>query len=263
MKRSRRRPRHTSSFSGSASLFCVALVVVRNVHTGNVNFRYLIWNLFLAWIPFVLAVLCLRPLAAARRGGDAVRARRALAAVLPERAVHRDGLRPPAATTRSLRSGTTRSRSRRSPGWGSLLGFASLYLDADRRAAVARRGGRLGVRRRRDRPRLARDLPRPLPPAEQLGRARASAASCPRICTRVARDPFAYQEAIAVTLLFTLALTFAYFLLYSLAAVGPRARRRALTGARPGRSPRTCLGEAVALQLSTWPRSPSSSSNRS
>src|SRR3954466_7339439 len=39
-----------------ASLFCVALVVVRNVHTGNVNFRYLIWNLFLAWIPFVLAV---------------------------------------------------------------------------------------------------------------------------------------------------------------------------------------------------------------
>jgi uncharacterized membrane protein len=39
-----------------ASLFCVALVVVRNVHTDQANFRYLIWNLFLAWIPFVLAV---------------------------------------------------------------------------------------------------------------------------------------------------------------------------------------------------------------
>src|SRR5207244_1865466 len=39
-----------------ASLFCIALVTVRNVHTGNVNFRYLIWNLFLAWIPFALAV---------------------------------------------------------------------------------------------------------------------------------------------------------------------------------------------------------------
>ena len=39
-----------------ASLFCVALVLVRNLHTGNVNFRYLIWNLFLAWIPFALAV---------------------------------------------------------------------------------------------------------------------------------------------------------------------------------------------------------------
>ena len=41
---------------GLGSLFCVALVVVRNVHTDNVNFRYLIWNLFLAWIPFALAV---------------------------------------------------------------------------------------------------------------------------------------------------------------------------------------------------------------
>jgi hypothetical protein len=40
----------------AASLFCVALVVVRDVHTGNLDFRYLIWNLFLAWIPFALAV---------------------------------------------------------------------------------------------------------------------------------------------------------------------------------------------------------------
>ena len=39
-----------------ASLFCVALVLVRTAHTGNVDFRYLIWNLFLAWIPFALAV---------------------------------------------------------------------------------------------------------------------------------------------------------------------------------------------------------------
>ena len=42
----------------------------------------------------------------------------------------------------------------------------------------------------------------------------------PRIAHAVARDPFAYQEAIAVTLLFTAALSFAYFLLYSFAAVG-------------------------------------------
>ena len=55
MKRSRRRLA-TLSVLGLGSLFCVALVLVRNVHTGNVNFRYLIWNLFLAWIPFVLAV---------------------------------------------------------------------------------------------------------------------------------------------------------------------------------------------------------------
>ena len=44
-----------------ASLFCVALVVVRNIHTGNGNFRFLIWNLFLAWIPFLLAVLVYDP----------------------------------------------------------------------------------------------------------------------------------------------------------------------------------------------------------
>jgi uncharacterized membrane protein len=41
----------------------------------------------------------------------------------------------------------------------------------------------------------------------------------PRIAHAVARDPFAYQEAIAVTLLFTVALTLAYFLLYSFAAL--------------------------------------------
>jgi uncharacterized membrane protein len=40
----------------AASLFCIALVLVRNVHAGDVNFRNLIWNLFLAWIPFVLAI---------------------------------------------------------------------------------------------------------------------------------------------------------------------------------------------------------------
>ena len=40
-----------------ASLGCCGLVLVRNLHTGNGNFRYLIWNLFLAWVPFVLALL--------------------------------------------------------------------------------------------------------------------------------------------------------------------------------------------------------------
>ena len=40
-----------------ASLGCCGLVLVRNLHTGNANFRYLIWNLFLAWVPFVLALL--------------------------------------------------------------------------------------------------------------------------------------------------------------------------------------------------------------
>jgi hypothetical protein len=42
----------------------------------------------------------------------------------------------------------------------------------------------------------------------------------PSIAHAVARDPFAYQEAIGVTVLFTLALGFAYFLLYNVAVVG-------------------------------------------
>ena len=42
---------------GLASLGCCGLVLVRNLYTGNPNFRYLIWNLFLAWVPFVLALL--------------------------------------------------------------------------------------------------------------------------------------------------------------------------------------------------------------
>jgi uncharacterized membrane protein len=40
-----------------ASLGCCALVGVRVLYTGVPNFVYLIWNLFLAWIPFVLALI--------------------------------------------------------------------------------------------------------------------------------------------------------------------------------------------------------------
>jgi uncharacterized membrane protein len=40
-----------------ASFGACGLVLVRNLYTGNDNFRYLIWNLFLAWAPFLLALL--------------------------------------------------------------------------------------------------------------------------------------------------------------------------------------------------------------
>src|SRR5207249_569518 len=117
-----------------ASLFCVALVFVRNVHSGNVNFRYLIWNLFLAWIPFALAVFVY----------DRWRRRRG----------------------------------------GLLLLYLGRFLRLNSWDAL--------------------EHPSVLP----------------RILHTVARDPFAYQEAIAVTVLFTVALSFAYFLLYNFAAVG-------------------------------------------
>jgi uncharacterized membrane protein len=52
----------------AASALCVATVVVRDHHTGDTFYNFLVWNLALAWIPFVLA---LAAYASARRGGGA------------------------------------------------------------------------------------------------------------------------------------------------------------------------------------------------
>ncbi len=40
-----------------ASLICVTLVAARIGYSGNFQYTNLVWNLFLAWIPFVLAYL--------------------------------------------------------------------------------------------------------------------------------------------------------------------------------------------------------------
>jgi uncharacterized membrane protein len=202
----------------AGSLFCVALVFVRNVHTGDANFRYLIWNLFLAWIPFALAVFVYDRWRR-RSAGITLLALGGLWLLFFPNApyiatdfvhLHRDPLAPfwyDAVTIAAF-------------AWmGVLLGFASLYLmqTVVRQwrgavagwtfAFVALALGSLGI---------------------YLGRflrlnswdALEHPSVLPRILHAVARDPFAYQEAIAVTLLFTLALSLAYFLLYSFAAVG-------------------------------------------
>ncbi len=39
-----------------ASALCVALVAVRISRTGTLEYRFLVWNLFLAWLPFVFAL---------------------------------------------------------------------------------------------------------------------------------------------------------------------------------------------------------------
>jgi uncharacterized membrane protein len=51
---------------GLASVACVVLVMARALHTHTSHFDFLIWNLFLAWIPLGLAALAWRQ--AQRRG---------------------------------------------------------------------------------------------------------------------------------------------------------------------------------------------------
>jgi uncharacterized membrane protein len=50
---------------GLASAMCIALVAVRTVYAHTGHFQFLLWNLFLAWIPLVLAAVAYR--IAARR----------------------------------------------------------------------------------------------------------------------------------------------------------------------------------------------------
>ena len=38
-----------------ASVFSVVIWRVRLEYTGKLHYRFLIWNLFLAWIPFVIS----------------------------------------------------------------------------------------------------------------------------------------------------------------------------------------------------------------
>src|SRR5688500_18055737 len=51
----------------AASALCVATVEIRTNETGDAYYRFLVWNLILAWVPLVLAVAAY---ARARRGVD-------------------------------------------------------------------------------------------------------------------------------------------------------------------------------------------------
>src|SRR6266511_3811484 len=201
-----------------ASLFCVGLVVLRMIESGSSDFSGLIWNLFLAWIPFALAVAVYDGWRRKRARGTLVVLGALWLLFFPN---------APYIVTDFVQL----ERTADAPYWydavtvsafawtGVLLGFASLFLvqTVVRQwrgvvagwvfAAVALALGSLGI---------------------YLGRflrlnswdALEHPSVLPRIAHAVARDPFRYGEAIGVTVLFTLALGFAYFLLYNFAVVG-------------------------------------------
>jgi uncharacterized membrane protein len=202
----------------AVSLFCVALVLVRYAESGNTKFVGLIWNLVLAWIPFVLAVAVY----------DRWRRHGAAALLLALGALWLLFFpNAPYIVTDYVHL----ERTADAPYWydavtvsafawtGLLLGFASLFLmqTVVRQwrgvvsgwvfAGAALALGSLGI---------------------YLGRflrlnswdAVEHPSVLPRILHAAARDPFAYQQAIGVTVLFTLALGLAYLMLYNFAVVG-------------------------------------------
>ncbi len=53
----------------SASALSVSLLVARMLYADNRLFAFLIWNLFLAWVPWLIAVYCMRARGMALAGG--------------------------------------------------------------------------------------------------------------------------------------------------------------------------------------------------
>jgi uncharacterized membrane protein len=202
----------------AVSLFCVGLVLLRFARSGSTEYTYLIWNLFLAWIPFVLAVVVY----------DRWRRHGAGLAVLVVGALWLLFFpNAPYIVTDFVHL----KHRHEAPYWydavtvsafawtGLLLGFGSLFLMQTvvrqwRGAAsswifatVALALGSVGIY-------LGRFLR--LNSWDAIEHPRV----LPSILHTVARNPFAYREAIGVTALFTVALAFAYLLLYSFTVVG-------------------------------------------
>ena len=164
---SRRRLAILASLGGLSALV-VAMVAVRVVYTGNDYFTNLVWNLFLAWIPFGLAVYAYDGYREGR-GRHRLWAAGGLWLLFFPNALYivtdfkwlRDWAGAPH---------LVRRRARLAAAWcGLLLGFASLYL-IQGVVGRCRRRARLGLRVRDTRARLVRRLPGPIRALELLGR---------------------------------------------------------------------------------------------
>ena len=175
----------SSACSLAASLVCVGLIAARSWYSHTYHYWFLLWNLALAWVPFVFAAIAYR-LASARR---AVLYVLIVAAAIVWLAFFPNA---PYILTDFLHLG---SMGDIVPGWydvlmlywfawtGLMLGDRLAVPDAGDRRAGPGHGGRLGLRRGRRRPRQLRHLPRPVPALEQLGPACAGRARSPTSCS--------------------------------------------------------------------------------
>jgi len=55
---------------GAASAGCLLMIVMRVAVTGSIRYTFLLWNLFLAWIPYCLALIVRRIVAGRRANTD-------------------------------------------------------------------------------------------------------------------------------------------------------------------------------------------------
>ena len=202
----------------ASSGFCLALLVAREQRTGSEDYDFLAWNLLLAWVPFVLALLVYD----ARRRGVGTVGRLALGGLwllfLPN---------APYIVTDLIHLG----RITGAPLWfdagmiaafafmGLVLGLGSLFLVQLALADAFGPRGRLGARARR------------IPLCSvgvYVGRFLRlnswDAIVDPSVLASPVRefllDPFAAGRFLAVTFLFTGFLALSYFLLYSIAHGG-------------------------------------------